>query len=195
MSLAHGVSRRRFLDLGLIAAIGFGLSSCTSSGTLKPLRPPPRNVGFGGIVNTGRKLTDILASFARTNTPAYFAEARAYVVPFPEDAVPEAKALPYPAPIIGNLEHGFVVLYQKCSHLGCRVPFCVSSQWFECPCHGGKFNRVGEKRDGPPPRGMSRFLGAVAADGTLSIDTRTEYLGEPLGTDTTGQEPEGPSCV
>ena len=34
-------------------------------------------------------------------------------------------------------------LYQRCVHLGCRVPFCASSKWFECPCHGSKYNFAG----------------------------------------------------
>ena len=56
-----------------------------------------------------------------------------------------------------GMEQGYVALYQKCPHLGCRVPWCQTSQWFECPCHGSKYNRVGEKRGGPAPRGMDRF--------------------------------------
>ena len=54
-------------------------------------------------------------------------------------------------------EQGIVALYQKCPHLGCRVPECVTSQWFECPCHGSQYNQVGEKKGGPAPRGMDRF--------------------------------------
>ena len=51
--------------------------------------------------------------------------------------------------ILAGMEQGYVALYQKCVHLGCRVPWCRDSQWFECPCHGSKYNRVGEKRGGP----------------------------------------------
>ncbi len=50
-----------------------------------------------------------------------------------------------------------MTLYQKCVHLGCRVPFCQSSQWFECPCHGSKYNKAGEYRFGPAPTGLNRF--------------------------------------
>ena len=59
--------------------------------------------------------------------------------------------------VLAGMEEGFVALYQKCPHLGCRVPWCQTSQWFECPCHGSKYNRVGEKKGGPAPRGMDRF--------------------------------------
>jgi len=82
----------------------------------------------------------------------------------------------------------------KCPHLGCRVPECSSSQWFECPCHGSQYNRVGEKKGGPAPRGMDHF-GVSVANGILVVDTGTVFGGPPIGTNTTGQEAEGPHCV
>ena len=70
----------------------------------------------------------------------------------------------------------------------------MSSQWFECPCHGSQYNQVGEKRGGPAPRGMDRF--AVSVDGgVLVVDTGTIVQGPPIGTNTTGQEAEGPNCI
>ncbi len=92
------------------------------------------------------------------------------------------------------MEEGIVALYQKCVHLGCKVPWCATSQWFECPCHGSKYSRVGEKRGGPAPRGLDRFIVTVAGD-KLTIDTGVVVLGPPIGTDTTGQGAEGPPCV
>ena len=89
---------------------------------------------------------------------------------------------------------GYVALYQKCVHLGCRVPWCASSQWFECPCHGSKYNRVGEKQGGPAPRGLDRFALAVSG-GNIIVDTGLLVLGPPIGTNTTGQSPEGAPCV
>jgi cytochrome b6-f complex iron-sulfur subunit len=87
-----------------------------------------------------------------------------------------------------------VALYQKCPHLGCRVPSCDSSQWFECPCHGSQYNRVGEKKAGPAPRGMDHFAVTVS-NGVVSIDTAQVIPGAPIGTNTTGQEAEGPHCI
>ncbi|TPW15854.1 MAG: putative iron-sulfur protein [Acidimicrobiaceae bacterium] len=86
-------------------------------------------------------------------------------------------------------------MYQKCPHLGCRVPSCTSSQWFECPCHGSQYNRVGEKKAGPAPRGMDHFALTISSSGDVVIDTGTVYPGQPIGTNTTGQEAEGPHCV
>jgi cytochrome b6-f complex iron-sulfur subunit len=188
-----GVTRRQFFNRGLLAAFALGLASF-GAGAIAFIWPFSTG-GIGGLVKTGRKIDDILAEINDTKTPAYFAEARAYVQPYPTDDVENAIDAGYPDALIPNLEQGFTVLYQKCPHLGCRVPWCHSSQWFECPCHGSKYNRVGEKRDGPAPRGMTHWRGEVGDDGALTIDTSLEYAGLPIGTDTTEQRPEGPSCI
>jgi cytochrome b6-f complex iron-sulfur subunit len=108
--------------------------------------------------------------------------------------LPKAKKV-YSDSIFPEMQAGIVVLYQKCVHLGCRVPWCQTSQWFECPCHGSKYSRVGEKKGGPAPRGLDRFPADVAGDGQVTINTGIVVQGPPIGTDTTGQEAEGPHCV
>ena len=100
----------------------------------------------------------------------------------------------YSESIYQGMALGVVALYQKCPHLGCRVPWCHTSQWFECPCHGSKYNRVGEKKGGPAPRGMDRFPVEVSG-GNVVINTGVVVLGPPIGTNTTGQEAEGPNCI
>ena len=94
------------------------------------------------------------------------------------------------------MEAGFIALWQTCPHLGCRVPQCVTSQWFECPCHGSQYNRVGEKKGGPAPRGMDRFAMQRRARPVTSWSTPARSIqGPPIGTNTTGQEAEGPHCI
>jgi len=85
-------------------------------------------------------------------------------------------------------------VYQKCPHLGCRVPFCDSSQRFECPCHGSKFNLKGEYLAGPAPRGMDRFPIQVKVDQVV-VDTGTVIEGPARGILTMPSEPAGPSCL
>jgi cytochrome b6-f complex iron-sulfur subunit len=75
------------------------------------------------------------------------------------------------------------------------VPECKTSQWFECQCHGSQYNRVGEKKAGPAPRGMDLFAMQVTPAGDFIIDTGTIFNGVPIGTNTTGQEAEGPHCT
>jgi cytochrome b6-f complex iron-sulfur subunit len=191
-----GVSRRQFLNRGLITAVGFGLAGFGAAmlGFLWPLQGLG---GFGGTVNVG-KLADILAAIDAQAKPFYAAQARAYLVRYPKDnptALAAAKKIYKPAIYKDMSDLGIVALYQRCVHLGCRVPFCQTSQWFECPCHGSKYNRVGEKKAGPAPRGLDRFYATQTADTSIIVDTGNIFLGPPIGTNTTGQNAEGPLCV
>jgi cytochrome b6-f complex iron-sulfur subunit len=89
---------------------------------------------------------------------------------------------------------GLMALWQRCVHLGCRVPACIPSQGFECPCHGSKYNGHGEYNQGPAPRNMDRFAVSVDAAGDFVIDTGT-IVQTPRATDFTIAYPQGPFCV
>jgi len=186
-----GVSRRQFLNRAVLGVSGFS-AAALGIGILGFLWPTGAS-GFGGKVNAG-SLDDILAEIADKKQPKYIPEAKTYLRPYPPDALPAAKKVPSYKPLLPGMEQGIVALYQRCVHLGCRVPWCQSSQWFECPCHGSKYNAVGEKRDGPAPRGLDRFVVAIAG-GNVVIDTGVVITGPPIGTNTTKQGQEGPSCI
>ena len=190
-----GVTRRQFLNRGVLTAVG--LSTAGFGAACLAFLWPLRGLGgFGGTVNIG-KLSEILATIDSTQKPFYASAARTYVVRYPREnksALAKAKKVYKPAIYKNMSELGIVALYQRCVHLGCRVPFCPTSQWFECPCHGSKYSRVGEKKAGPAPRGLDRFYAAPAGD-SLIVDTGNIFPGPQIGTDTTGQSPEGPLCV
>ncbi|MHB8465592.1 MAG: Rieske 2Fe-2S domain-containing protein [Acidimicrobiales bacterium] len=189
---ALGVTRRQFLNRSILGAFGLSVAGFGAA-VLGFLWPSLESGGFGSKVPAG-KLSDILASIDAAKQPFYVPNARAYVNRYPAEDLAKAKQSgAYSDPILNGYEAGLVALYQKCVHLGCRVPWCQSSQWFECPCHGSQYNRVGEKKGGPAPRGLDRF--AISTDGgVVSIDTKTVFVGPPVGTNTTGQEAEGPHC-
>src|SRR4051812_22518594 len=191
---ALGVSRRQFLNRATVSLTGAGLTTFAAAGFVAFLWPTAKG-GFGGKINVG-KLDDVLASINSSGGFFYNATARSWVTPYPVDALPKAKGVPNYAPLLEGMSNGIVVLYQKCPHLGCRVPNCVSSQWFECPCHGSQYNRVGEKKGGPAPRGLDRFTPEISGD-TVTVNTSATGIiqGPPIGTNTTGQEAEGPHCV
>ena len=150
--------------------------------------------GFGSKINAG-KLEDVIGQIRANKGFLYLPEARAWVTEYPKEAISKADAIyAGQGPVFSGLSEGIVALYQKCPHLGCKVPECKTSQWFECPCHGSQYNRVGEKKGGPAPRGMDRF-GVSVNNGLVTIDTGTVFGGPPLGVNTTGQEAEGPHCV
>ena len=194
-----GVSRRQFFNRTIILMMqiglgGFGLASIA-------FLWPQLGGGFGSAIRVGL-VSDVLSEIRGANGFLYRAEGRMWITEYPNGAVEKARAAYTANELTGmeaglalGLDGGVIALYQKCPHLGCRVPECVTSQWFECPCHGSQYNRVGEKRGGPAPRGMDRFAMSVSADGVLTVDTGTIIQGPPIGTNTTGQEAEGPNCI
>jgi cytochrome b6-f complex iron-sulfur subunit len=146
---------------------GAGLVGAAAVWTTWDILQPATAAGFGGVV--------------KAVTP---------------DLVPEGGVLEVSAArgYLTKIDGEVVALWWKCPHLGCRVPWCESSGQFECPCHGSVFNRVGEHRAGPSPRGMDRF-GIEEVDGVLFIDTGTIVQGSGPGTESLGEPPRGPACT
>ena len=189
-----GVTRRQFLNRGVVTLMSF--SSAVFGLTIIGFLWPSSAGGFGGKVRLG-SASEIKTIIAAGKGFGYFPEARCWVTEYPAAALEKARNVTaYTPPVIQGMEAGFVFLYQKCVHLGCRVPECATSQWFECPCHGSQYNRAGEKKGGPAPRGLDRFTPEISG-GVISVNTSTTgiILGPPIGTNTTGQEAEGPHCV
>lgn len=69
-------------------------------------------------------------------------------------------------------ENTFVVYSRSCTDLGCPVTWEPGSEWFYCPCHGGIFDKEGERRAGPPKRALWRYVNRVR-NGVLEIDLRS----------------------
>lgn len=185
-----GLSRRQFFNRSIIALFGFGLSGFGAA--VLAFLWPSGTGGFGAAITIG-KISDILSQIDEGNGFYYYPDGQMWLTRYPSGALEKARAV-YSAEELAGMEEGVVALWQKCPHLGCRVPECQTSQWFECPCHGSQYNQVGEKKGGPAPRGMDRFAMQVS-NGVLTVDTGTVIEGPPIGTDTTGQEAEGPNCI
>ena len=169
------------------ALAGFGAACSPSCGR-------GRGGGFGSKITVG-KLDDIQASIAQNDGFFYVPEGRMWITAYPADSSPKAeKSGVYAQPVLAR--HGDRRRRALPEVRAPRLPRaeCVTSQWFECPCHGSQYNQVGEKKGGPAPRGLDRF--AVAVDGDIvTVDTSTVIQGPPIGTNTTGQEAEGPHCI
>jgi cytochrome b6-f complex iron-sulfur subunit len=187
-----GVSRRQFFNRSIVVAMLLGISGFGAS--VLAFLYPSGSGGFGSKINVG-SLDDIKQAIKDGDGFAYYPEGRMWITEYPSAALDKARAV-YSPPELAGMENGVVALWQKCPHLGCRVPQCATSGWFECGCHGSQYNRVGEKKGGPAPRGMDRF--AMTVDNNqLTVDTSSagQIQGPPIGTNTTGQEAEGPHCV
>jgi cytochrome b6-f complex iron-sulfur subunit len=86
-----------------------------------------------------------------------------------------------------------MALFQRCVHLGCRVPWCQTSQGFECPCHGSKYNSAGEYEAGPAPRNLDRFVVEVRDD--RFIIRTGQVIQTPRAPVKSVDYPKGPSCI
>lgn len=191
-----GVTRRKFLNRAALGLFGGGFLGTLGISMLAFFWPKLKG-GFGSKVVAGR-LADLRSEVVPgdgTIHPLFVPEAQAWLVPMEESQIPGSsfEGLPVVAGTDGG-NTGLMALWQKCVHLGCRVPECASSQGFECPCHGSKYNYHGEYDSGPAPRNLDRFALEVDSAGNLVIDTGN-VLETPRAAVKTIAYPQGPSCL
>jgi cytochrome b6-f complex iron-sulfur subunit len=187
-----GVTRRQFFNRATVSLMGIGIGAFAAASFVAFLWPSGTG-GFGGLVSVG-KIDNLKAGIKQANGFYYVPEARSWITEYPAEALPLAETI-YPESVLVGMRAGLSILSQKCPHLGCRIPECGTSQWFECQCHGSQYNRNGEKKAGPAPRGMDAYPATISASGEVSINTGQLVPGPAIGTNTTGQEAEGPHCT
>jgi cytochrome b6-f complex iron-sulfur subunit len=73
------------------------------------------------------------------------------------------------------------------------VPWCDTSKWFECPCHGSRYNRWGEYEFGPAPRGLDRFP-VELRDGEVFVNTALIVTGPTRTGGVLGEPAAGSNC-
>jgi cytochrome b6-f complex iron-sulfur subunit len=162
----EGLDRRRFLNWSWKA---LGVALIVEAGwTSYDLLNPPASGAFGGLVDAGS-----VDDYMEEGAVRYFLDGRFYVT---------------------QHKGGLRALYQKCPHLGCRVPFCDTSKQFECPCHGSAYNIIGEYLRGPAPRGLDRFPISIEGDHVF-VDTSSVVEGPSRGSLEGPSEPAGASCL
>jgi cytochrome b6-f complex iron-sulfur subunit len=184
-----GVTRRQFLNRMTVSGIVIGLAQFGMA-SMDFLWPRLRG-GFGAKIDVGD--ADALKSeLQATREPKFIADGRFWLTLY-EGNTQAAEAVPVYMDANTPVS-GICALYRKCPHLGCSVPWCSTSKWFECPCHGSKYSYDGEYRDGPAPRGLDRFRVDIV-DGKVVVDTATVLEGPPRGTRTSQPAPEGQHCV
>ena len=185
------VERRTFLRYSMIGATGVGLGgfALTALGFLYP-RP-------------GDELTGEVALGDAATLAAQIEEERAPIV-VPDGGISIVTWDPANQIAMTNYgeDHavlegtGLMALYtQRCVHLGCAVPWCQTSQWYECPCHGSRYNRWGEYTGGPAPRGLDRYSSFVDDSGLLVVDLGNLITGPARTANALAQPQEGPNCI
>jgi len=72
-----------------------------------------------------------------------------------------------------HAKEGFFALSAVCTHLGCLTAWKPELGIIACPCHGSKFNREGEKIEGPAPKPLPWLRTWVNDEGDLMVDRST----------------------
>jgi cytochrome b6-f complex iron-sulfur subunit len=192
---AYGVTRRKFFNRALAAVFGLFLAQFTLA-SLWFVWPKLKG-GFGTPVNVG-KVGELKSAVIQGGSvqPQFIASAQSWIVPIEISLIPGSSYESVPFVVAGGEGDGvgLMALWQRCVHLGCRVPDCASSQGFECPCHGSKYNIHGEYEGGPAPRNMDRFGVSVSDSGDFIIETGNVVQTARSKTKT-AVYPQGPFCV
>ncbi|HLV99783.1 MAG TPA: ubiquinol-cytochrome c reductase iron-sulfur subunit [Ktedonobacterales bacterium] len=161
----RGLSRRQVLRraVGGVLAL-FGAEA--TAGSLAMFYPNLSGQ-FGSPIDIGAKSQFKASAFHEAQIDSqgifYVAAAKAYIVHLTADT-----SFLLNGTVLGNQLDAeswvkdsdgtyWIALYQKCVHLGCKVPFRDDCHSFKCPCHGSHYNVDGEYLDGPAPRSLDRF--------------------------------------
>ncbi len=151
-----GITRRNFLRYGLWAGL-WVLAAESLAATVASLWPKVKAGGVGSLIAAGQ-----VGDFP-VGSVTYFPEAHFY---------------------LSRVEPGFLALNRKCTHLGCVIPWQKDEQTedrlslkgrFNCPCHGGIYDRYGQVIAGPPPRPMDLHPIIIEGD-KISVDTGKTIL-------------------
>jgi cytochrome b6-f complex iron-sulfur subunit len=143
--MGDGVTRRRFLKMTW-GAIG-GIAAIEIGGILFAYLQPRLAEGeFGGVIDAGS------------------------VDDFPPASVTHIVNGRFYLTRLGD--GGFLALYQRCTHLGCAVPWDQTVSMFVCPCHNSQFTDTGEVLNPPAPRPLDLFA-VTFSDGRVLVDTST----------------------
>lgn len=191
----YGVTRRKFFNRAI--ALVFGLFMVQFAIASLAFIWPKLKGGFGAPVKAG-SFDDLKSQVLQVGTviPKFVPAAQAWVVPFELSKLAGSQYESISFVVAGGEDDGIglMALWQRCVHLGCRVPSCDSSQGFECPCHGSKYNLHGEYEAGPAPRNLDRFAVSIDKAGEFVIDTGT-IVQTSRSKNKTVAYPQGPFCV
>lgn len=137
-----GFTRRRFLftSWALATLAVVGQGIAGLWAMLKPRIPPG---SFGGEIRAGRVDEFEVGSISHVQAGRFY---------------------------LARVDDGFLAMWQRCTHLGCTIPWEEEAGEFLCPCHSTAFNTHGEVLSGPAPRPMDLFQVEIR-DGEVFVDT------------------------
>jgi cytochrome b6-f complex iron-sulfur subunit len=144
------LTRGQFLSFAWVGTIALVVGEAIFA--LAKYIQPVSTGGFGGVVFAGN-----VGDF-EVDSVTYILSGRFYLV---------------------RNADGLLALWQKCTHLGCAVPWAANEDQFHCPCHGSLYSENGVVQGGPAPRPLDRFPIEIRGD-EIWVDTskpiqRTSY--------------------
>jgi cytochrome b6-f complex iron-sulfur subunit len=135
------LTRGQFLGIAWVGAVALVVGEAIFA--LAKYIQPVSTGGFGGEVYAGK------VNEFPPGTVSYILSGRFYLV---------------------HNEDGLIALWQKCTHLGCAIPWVENEDQFHCPCHGSLFSHNGIVQGGPAPRPMDSFPVEIRGD-EVWVDT------------------------
>lgn len=145
-----GITRRNFLRGGLWAALAI-MAVETVVGTVASLWPKAQSSAASNKIRVGKVSNFPVGSVTFSPEGGFF---------------------------LSRVDSGFLAMSQVCTHLGCIVPWKPDEKSedkldakgrFNCPCHGGIYDRYGVVTAGPPLRPFD--LHPITLDGdTIVVD-------------------------
>ena len=137
------ISRRDFLKLTWAAFSS--LAALEVSGmALAYMQPRLAEGEFGGQISAG------MADDFPPGSVSHIPNGRFYLIRLPDG--------------------GFLALYQRCTHLGCNVPWNQTEGAFICPCHNSQFTQYGELVNPRAPRPLD-LCSISIEDGQVIVET------------------------
>ncbi len=137
-----GVNRRTFLGVAWGAAL-LALGGQAAAALVRFIQPVS-GAGFGGVVRAGKVDEFLPGSVNLVKAGRFF--------------------------LVRREDGSFLAMWQKCTHLGCSVPWVESENQFHCPCHGSLFDKTGVVTGGPAPRPLDLFPVTIRS-GEVFVDT------------------------
>ena len=142
-SEGESISRRDFLKYSWTALAGLAVVEMGGL-TLAYMQPRLAQGEFGSVINAGK--VDEFPAGSVTHVP----NGRFYLARLADG--------------------GFLALYQRCTHLGCNVPWDQGLNTFVCPCHNSQFTNDGTLLNPPAARPLDLFPVEIK-DGEVHVDT------------------------